>query len=183
MKNEFRKSTSILSDLNRWKITIDEGRKQVMDQIKVVAKSRNDSKALSNKVRENASQLAEKLNDETSSLRDAIFGLENCVQETEGLEIEKIAVADQTIGLLRSLKDSTRKVDNLTLDYLKLLSLSLNNGHRLNDELAASQKGLLSELRLIEDQVKVLFRHLRSIKDELDRVSKESKNLSSKNIL
>src|SRR3990172_5551931 len=117
MKNEFRKSTSILSDLNRWKITIDEGRKQVMYQIKVVAKSRNDSKALSNKVRENASQLAEKLNDETSSLRDAIFGLENCVQETEGLEIEKIAVADQTIGLLRSLKDSTRKVDNLTLDY------------------------------------------------------------------
>lgn len=183
MKEEFRKLNSIHTDVLRWQKSLNSDEELLVNQLEDITNSLEDTNSLVLKIKNNPQDLAEKINDKISKLRDVIFSIENTIEETEGLEIDSIANSQKVITELRELKDQTRILDSTTKDYLKILSLIENNGHKLTEQLTETRGNVTSELVNVKSKKENLQASLMTLSKELSAISKETEDLSRKKIL
>ena len=183
MKEEFRKLNSIHTDVLRWQKSLNSDEELLVNQLEDITNSLEDTNSLVLKIKNNPQDLAEKINAKISKLRDVIFSIENTIEETEGLEIDSIANSQKVITELRELKDQTRILDSTTKDYLKILSLIENNGHKLTEQLTETRGNVTSELVNVKSKKENLQASLMTLSKELSAISKETEDLSRKKIL
>ena len=184
MKSEFRKSTSLESDLKRWQTTITEGKEQLNTYLSGIKKNLEDNTELLNQVKIDGSGLADKLQSDISTLRDVIYNLEGVVEETEGIEdLSPNELSSRpTIGSLREFFASTRILDDSTLIYIKALALNLKNGHKPG-ELEIFRKEMLDNLKTVEQHNKQVHVSLDQLLSELDTIQSETKDLTRSKII
>jgi hypothetical protein len=155
----------------------------MVNQLDEIDKTLGKTDKLLDEIKKSPQSLAESINAKTSKLRDTIFNLENTVEETEGIEIEDLRVSQAVISELREMKDKTRLLDISTKDYLKILSLIENNGHKLTDELTETGENLKIGLLQVKDKNSEVQSSLEKLLEKLNEVAIEAKNLSRKKII
>ncbi|MHA1992409.1 MAG: hypothetical protein ACW981_14350 [Candidatus Hodarchaeales archaeon] len=183
MKEEFRKLNSIHSDVKRWQKNINSDRVLMVNQLNEIDETLGKTQKLLDEIKKNPQDLAEAINIKTSKLRDTIFSLENTVEETEGIEIENLKVSQAVISELREMKDRTRLLDISTKDYLKILSLIENNGHKLADELTETGGNLKNGLFNVKEKSSEVQSSLEKLLEKLNEVAIEAEDLSRKKII
>ncbi|OLS27760.1 MAG: hypothetical protein HeimC3_02280 [Candidatus Heimdallarchaeota archaeon LC_3] len=183
MKEEFRKLNSIHTDVLRWQKSLNIDEELLVKQLDDVTSSLEDTNNLVLKIKDNPQDLAYKINGKISKLRDVIFSLENTIEETEGLEIDTITNSQEVITELRELKDQTRTLDISTKDYLKILSLIENNGHKLAEQLSETKNNVTTELMNVKNKKENVHSSLMALLKELSDISIETENLSRQKIL
>jgi hypothetical protein len=155
----------------------------MVNQLNEIDETLGKTQKLLDEIKKNPQDLAEAINIKTSKLRDTIFSLENTVEETEGIEIENLKVSQAVISELREMKDRTRLLDISTKDYLKILSLIENNGHKLADELTETGGNLKNGLFNVKEKSSEVQSSLEKLLEKLNEVAIEAEDLSRKKII
>lgn len=178
MKDEFRTTRSLASDIQRWHANIQQNKAtlaQKFTTIKLKAQELNRDAEVS--------QIYEELTTVTSSLRDVLEGIENDLIEVGGVDVFSFGTEPDTIiESLRKMKEHSRRIDSKTELAVKLLLKSRGNGV-LEEEISQQSRDIMAEMVMAEDRLGTIESCLDQTIEELDRIHQSSKELMKQRIL